>query len=96
MHDTATLVRLGEPDAAQQCIAKAQRTVASHAEGADDCRLLLEALGLTTSRTVHLGRTCPNCGVFHYRRGLRWESRFCSSTCLSVRVRQQQRASDSL
>ncbi|MFG2526016.1 hypothetical protein [Streptomyces sp. NPDC048527] len=67
-----------EPDSLT--LLKAKRIVASYANGADDCRGLLEALGLIEP-VEGVRRVCPTCGAVHRRQGSSWRSRFCTPEC---------------
>ena len=59
---------------------RARLAVAASARDAQDCRGLLEMLGLAETGPP-LGRICPACGGAHYRTGQRWEARFCTRAC---------------
>ena len=67
-----------EPDPLAR--SKAQRTVASYARGVDDCRNLLEILGLVEPADA-VRRVCPTCGAVHHRQGAAWRNRFCGPAC---------------
>ncbi|KQV10744.1 hypothetical protein [Kitasatospora sp. Root107] len=60
--------------------ARARLVVASHAQDAEDCRMLLTQLGLITApHGPH--RICVRCGREYDHPGIRRRDRFCSDRC---------------
>lgn len=70
--------------------ARARRVVAMHADGAADCRDLLEALGLIDPPAEAAGTTtCPNCHTRHRPAGRSRAAKYCSAACAEGGPKQE-------
>ncbi|MFI6449428.1 hypothetical protein [Kitasatospora sp. NPDC050543] len=65
---------------------RALRVVASYATDADDCRMLLTALGLLDDDNRSASRICVCCGRPYEHAGVRRRDRFCSARCYRQRT----------
>jgi endogenous inhibitor of DNA gyrase (YacG/DUF329 family) len=69
----------------------ARKVVAARARGPEDCRLLLDMLGLSPS-TAAPSSTCLHCGKSYARSGPGRASCFCSKRCHMEKLREEQTA----
>lgn len=75
------IARVNEP-VPEPVSARARLVVASYARDAEDCRLLLEELGLIGEHGGSPGgRVCAHCGRQFQHPGVRRRDSFCSNHC---------------
>ncbi|MFC9331691.1 hypothetical protein [Kitasatospora sp. NPDC057015] len=85
--DTVEPVAGGMPVVSEPAARRVLSVVACHARDAEDCRLLLRALGLIPDEEVGpvgeeaASRCCVGCGRPFDHPGVRRRDRFCSARC---------------